>query len=133
MAKVSGRNIKIYEGIGGGAVFVAGARSDSIAINNESIDVTDKGDDGWRTLLNDASVRSVDLTVSGLVSGDSLIAKSLGATNALLSNYEIRIQGIGTASGSFHFSSISVDGPHDGAGEFSATLASSGQITWTAA
>lgn len=57
MAKVAGRKVKIYQGTGGGAVLVAGARSDSITINNEPIDVTDKGDDGWRTLLDDASVR----------------------------------------------------------------------------
>lgn len=133
MAKVSGRKVKIYEGVGVGAVFVAGARSDSITINNEAIDVTDKGDDGWRTLLNDASVRSVDMTVSGLLSGDSLIAKSLGATNNLLGLYEIRIDGIGTAAGNFHFSNIQVDAPHDDATEFSATIASSGVISWTAA
>ena len=60
MAKVAGRKVKIYKGTGGGAVLVAGARADSITINNEPIDITDKGDDGWRTLLNDASVRSVE-------------------------------------------------------------------------
>jgi len=133
MTKVAGRKVKIKEGTGGSAVLVAGARSDSITINNEPIDVTDKGDDGWRTLLDDASVRSVEMTVSGLVSGDSLIAKALGPTNSLFGEYEIEIQGIGTAAGQFFFSSIDIQAPHDDAAEFTATIMSSGEITWTPA
>lgn len=133
MAKVAGRKIKIYKGTGAGATLVAGARSDSITINNEPIDVTDKGDDGWRTLLNDASVRSVEMSVSGLLSGDTLISAALGATSALFDDYEIRIEGIGTAAGDFFFSNIEISAPHDGAGEFSATIMSSGVITWAAA
>ena len=133
MAKVAGRKVQIKEGTGAQATLVAGARSDSITINNEPIDVTDKGDDGWRTLLNDASVRSVEMSVSGLISGDSLIAKSLGATNNLFGPYEIDIDGIGVASGSFFFSNIEVSAPHDGAAEFSATIMSSGVVSWAAA
>ena len=133
MAKVAGRKVKIYKGTGGGAVLVAGARADSITINNEPIDITDKGDDGWRTLLNDASVRSVEMTVSGLLDGSSLIAASLGVTTALFDDYEIRIEGIGTAAGDFFFASMEITANHDGAAEFSASIQSSGIVTWTAA
>ena len=133
MAKVAGRKVKIYEVDGATSTLVAGARSDSITINNEPIDVTDKGDDGWRTLLADASVRSVEMAVSGLVSGDSLISKSLGATTALHGDYKIEIDGIGEAAGEFFFSNIEISAPHDGAAEFSATIQSSGEITWTPA
>lgn len=131
MAKVAGRNVRIYEGTGSGRTLVAGARADSIAINNEAIDITDKGDEGWRTYLNDASVRSVDMTVTGMLDGDSLLNAAFGDTTALINPYEIEITGIGTASGDFHFSNITVEAPHDGASEFSATIASSGEITWT--
>lgn len=133
MPKVAGRKIKIYKGSGPSAVLVAGARSDSITINNEPIDVTDKGSDGWRELLNDASVRSVEMSVSGLIANGQLIGASLGATTALFDDYEIRIEGIGTAAGSFFFSNIEISAPHDGAGEFSATIMSSGVISWTLA
>lgn len=133
MPAVAGRKVKIYEGTGPGATLIAGARSDSITINNEAIDVTDKGDDGWRTLLNDASVRSVEMTVSGLLKGTSLLAKALGATTNLLGDYEIRVEGMGTYSGEFHFSSLEITAPHDDAAEFSATIASSGEIVWTPA
>jgi len=133
MAKVAGRKVKIYEGTGGAAVLVAGARSDSISINNESIDVTDKRDDGWRTLLADASVRSVEMSVEGMLSGDSLIAKSLGATDDLFGAYEIRIEGIGTCAGDFFMSSFEIGAPHDDATTFTATIQSSGPVTFTAA
>lgn len=133
MPKVAGRKIKIYKGSGPSAVLVAGARSDSITINNEPIDVTDKGSDGWRELLNDASVRSVEMSVEGMISNASLISAALGATSALFDDYEIRIEGIGTAAGSFFFSNIEISAPYDGAGEFSATIMSSGVITWTPA
>ncbi|WP_395543276.1 phage tail tube protein [Neotabrizicola sp. sgz301269] len=131
MAAVAGRKVKIYEGTGVGATLVAGARSDSITINNEAIDITDKGDDGWRVFLNDASVRSVEMSVSGIIKGTSLIGKALGVTTDLLGDYEIRIDGMGTAAGQFHFSSLEITAPHDDATEFSATIASSGEITWT--
>lgn len=131
MPAVAGRKVKIYEGTGPGATLVAGARSDSITINNEAIDITDKGDEGWRTFLNDASVRSVEMSVAGILKGPSLLSKALGETTNLLGDYEIRIAGMGTASGEFHFSSLELGAPHDDATEFTATIASSGEITWT--
>jgi TP901-1 family phage major tail protein len=132
MTAVAGRKVKIYEGTGVGATLVAGARADKISINNEAIDITDKGDDGWRTFLNDASVRSVEMSVDGILKGDSLLAKALGVTTDLIDPYEIRIDGVGTVSGNFHFSSFEINGPHDDATEFSATIVSSGEITFTA-
>jgi predicted secreted protein len=133
MAKVAGRKVRIYSGSGAGRVPVAGGRSDSISINNEAIDITDKVADGWRTLLNDASVRSVDITVEGLVDGAGLIGTSLGATTALLGAYELEVEGIGLIAGQFHFSSYEIEGPHDDAATYSMSLQSSGAITWTPA
>ena len=133
MAKLAGRKVRIYQGDVASGTLVAGARSDSININNEAIDVTDKGDDGWRTLLNDVSVRSVDMSVEGLLDGDELLSASLGATTALLSGYEIDIDGIGVCAGNFHFSSFEIGAPHDDAATFTASIQSSGPITFTAA
>jgi TP901-1 family phage major tail protein len=133
MTKVAGRKVRIKQGTGGSAVLIAGGRSDSITINNEAIDITDKGDDGWRTLLDEASVRSVDGSVAGLVSNDSLIAQSVGPTSSLLGEYEIEVQGVGVFSGQFWFSNIDLQAPHDDAFEFTASFASSGEITWTPA
>ena len=134
MVAVAGRKIRIYLGetVAGGTL-VAGARSDSITINNEAIDITDKGDDGWRVFLNDASVRTVEMSVEGILKGDTLVSKALGVTTNLLDDYIIDIDGIGTVAGEFHFSSMEIGAPHDDAATFSATIASSGEITFTAA
>jgi len=132
MTKVAGRKVRIYEGTGMSRTLVAGARSDSITINNGAIDITDKGDDGWRTLLNDASVRSVDMSVEGLLDGQSLLSASLGDTTDLIGDYEIDVVGIGLVTGEFHFSSMQIGTPYDDAATFSATIASSGEITFTA-
>ena len=134
MVAVAGRKIRIYLGetVMGGTL-VAGARSDSITINNEAIDITDKGDDGWRTFLNDASVRTVEMSVEGVLKGDTLLSKSLGVSTDLLDDYIIDIDGIGTVSGEFHFSSFEIGAPHDDAATFTASIASSGPIAFAAA
>jgi predicted secreted protein len=131
MAKVAGRKVRIYQGSGTGRVVVAGARADSISINNEPIDITDKAADGDRTMLDDVSVRSVDMTVEGLLDGDSLLAAALGSKTGLIDAYEIEIDGIGTVSGDFHFSSMEIGAPHDDATTFTATIASSGPTVFT--
>jgi predicted secreted protein len=133
MTKLAGRKIEIYKGTGISRARVAGARADSINFNNGAIDITDKASDGWQTLLNDASVRSVGMTVEGLLDGPSLIAAALGDTTDLIDDYEIDIDGIGIVSGEFHFSSLQTGAPHDDAATFTATIASSGEITFTAA
>ena len=133
MAKLAGRKIRIYEGDVATGTLVAGARADSITINNEAIDVTDKESDGWRTLLNDASVRTVDMSVEGLLDGDSLLSAALGVTTALVGLYTIDIDGIGTCAGQFHFSSFEIGAPHDDAATFTASIQSAGVIAFTAA
>ncbi|MGB1388628.1 MAG: phage tail tube protein [Paracoccaceae bacterium] len=132
MSKVAGRKIRIYQGAGGSRTLVAGARSDSISINNEAIDVTDKSSDGWRILLDDASVRSVDMSVEGILDGDSLLSAALGNTTDLLGLYTIDIFGIGICEGDFHFSSFEIGAPHDDAATFTANIQSAGPIRFTA-
>lgn len=132
MTAVAGRKVRIYRGTGESAVLFAGARSDSFTINNEPIDITDKGDDGWRTLLDDASVRSVEMSVEGVLKGASLIDGALGPTNDLFDDFEIRVTGVGTMAGEFFISNIELGAPHDGETTFSATILSSGVIAWTA-
>ena len=134
MAKLAGRKVRIYVGTTVAlGTLVAGARTESVTINNEPIDITDKDDDGIRTLLDDVSVRSVEMSVEGLLDGSTLIAKSLGTTTSMIDDYIMDIDGVGTVAGKFHLSSFEVGGPHEDAATFSASFASSGAITFTAA
>lgn len=129
MAATSGRNIRIRRG----ATPIAGARSDSITINAEPIDITDKDDAGWRTLLADVGVRSLEGSISGVTTDATLIAVIMGTAANLLSNHTILITGIGTFSGDFFLSNVTLTGEQADAVTFEATVQSSGTITWTAA
>lgn len=134
MAKLAGRKVNLYKGTGGTAVLVAGGREHGLTINNEAIDVTDKDSSGWRTLLADPATRSVDVSFSGLMDGATYISLALGtSTSALLDDYELRIDGVGTVAGDWHLSTVELGSPHDDAVELNMTLMSSGAISFTAA
>ena len=131
MAKIAGRKVNLYKGTGVSAVLVAGGREHGIKINNEPIDITDKQSAGWRELLADVGVRSVDIDFGGMWDSAALISAALATNTAtLLSGYEVRIEGLGTLSGNFYFSSLELGSPHDDATEVSGSLMSSGAVTW---
>ena len=129
MAALAGRKVRISTG---GTDF-AGARVDSMSINREHIDVTDKGDSGVRTLLNEIGTHSVELTCSGIIKGDVLLDWAADPTD-VLKTLLFDIDTIGSLSGSFGLSSFNVGG-NDGAegATFEASFASAGAVTYTAA
>jgi len=129
MAAASGRNVYISRG----ATRITGATADTITFNAGEIDITDKQDAAARTLLADVSVRSVDLSITGVLKDATYLAIMLGTASSILAEYTVTITGIGTAVGDFHMSSFEVTGEKEGAIEYSATLASSGAIVWTGA
>jgi predicted secreted protein len=131
MPKIAGRKVNLYKGTGVVAVLVAGGREHGIKINNEPIDTTDKQSSGWREMLADVSVRSVDIDFSGLWDSATLVQSALATNTAtLLSAYEVRVEGLGTLSGNFFFNGLEVGSPHDDGTEVSGTLMSSGAVTW---
>lgn len=131
MAKVSGRKVILWDVTAN--AMVAGGREHGVTINGELLDITDKGSSGWRELMADVGVRSVDISVSGLLDGDEIIDKALGPTTALLDDYEVRIEGLGTFAGTFALESPELSTPHDAPAEQNFTLKSSGVVAWTAA
>lgn len=135
MAAIAGRDVRIRYDSGGGAAVIAGARADNLTLNSSMIDITDKDDDGIRTLLDDIGVFSVSMTVSGLLVGTTLIdLAKVTAAGSQLHDFEILASGIGDFSGSFKIVSFEMGGEDgENAATFSATLESSGAVTWTAA
>lgn len=127
----AGRLVRIYQGDVATGTLIAGARADSITINNEPIDITDKGDGGWRTFLDVPSVRSVDMSVTGLLDTSTLPDAALAASASLTGTYTIDIDDMGEATGTFYFGNLEITANHDGAAEFSASIQSSGAVTWT--
>ena len=127
MAAVSGRKLRIKKG----GVAVAGARTDNLTINNEPIDITDKDDAGWRTMLADVGVRSIDAEVEGVLADSTLIAIAVGTASSLLAAYTLEIDGIGDFSGNFYLASFAITGEQADTVTFTASIQSSGTITFT--
>ena len=127
MAAISGRKVRIKRG----STAIAGARADSFTINNEPIDITEKDDAGWRKYLADAGVRSIDCEVEGILEDSTFLALAVGTASSLLEAYTIEVDGIGDFTGNFYLASFAVTGEQADATTFTATIQSSGTITFT--
>jgi predicted secreted protein len=121
---ISGRKIRISRD---GAA-VVGARSDTLTISMEPVDVTDKDSNGWRTLLGDVSTRSLDAEVSGVIKDATLIGQAMAANNLIIDAGEVEIDGIATFTGDWFISNVSVTGEQADAVLFTGTLQGAGII-----
>lgn len=127
MAK-SGRAVRISRS----GVNIVGARTDSLTVNNEPLDITDKDDAGWRTLLADTGLRSVSCEVEGVLKVDTLLVDGVGdATTALLKECVVTISGIGTLTGDFMLQNIQLGAEQADVVTFTATLESGESMTAT--
>jgi TP901-1 family phage major tail protein len=112
------------------SVTLVGVRTKSYTITNDYVDVTTDDDDGWRTLLADPGLRSIEVSVSGISSDQVLIAEVMQA-NITGETLDIELPTTtGSLSGLFLCSSFEQSGEHDGAVEFSATFMSNGVVTY---
>lgn len=126
---ISGRLLRISRG----GTPLVGARTDSVTINNEPIDITDKDDAGWRTMLADVGVRSVSCEVEGVLKNADLLGVSVGTASALLEGCTAEIDGIATFTGNFFLQSIALGAEQADAVTFTATMESAGPVTATLA
>lgn len=115
------------------SVQIAGARSDAVTISAEPVDITDKDDDGWRTLLADVSLRSVTASISGVMKADTLASVSVGTGSALLEACDLEIDGVYTMTGDFHLSNLTITGEQADAVLFEAEMQGSGTFVQTVA
>lgn len=84
MAAQKGRLMVLKIGDGAGSETfstIGGLRSNSITINNEEVDITNKDSAGWKELLENAGVKSVALSASGVFKDDTAI--NLANTNMI--------------------------------------------------
>lgn len=132
MAALVGRNVTFTPQ--GSGVTVTGARTKTVSISNDGIDITSDDDSGWQTFLeSDPAQRAVNMTVEGVTKDDQLIALAMAGGANLVASYDLEFEGLGTFSGDFYFGSIELGAPYNDAVTFSATIQSSGEITWTPA
>lgn len=134
MAIESGRNLLLKSGSGASAVTIGDMMSHTFTINNEIVDITDKGDSGFRTLLANAGLKSMTVAGNGNFSDDTglttLRTASLGAT---IDTYTLCLESGGDVIvGNFQVTSFEITGEHNNQTTFSVTLESSGSYTFTA-
>lgn len=128
MAAFVGRTVVVE--VGGNAI--AGARTKSFTIGNEAVDITSDDDNGFRTVLDTAGTKTLDMTIEGVTKDGALIALASGSSG-LIEGVEITFPGVGSIAGDFFVASVEVGATYNEATTFSASLQSSGAYTYTAA
>lgn len=125
---ISGRSVRISRN----GSNIVGARADSVTINNEPLDITDKDNLGWRTMLADVGLRSVSCEIEGVLKDTVLLSDSVGtATTALLKECVVTISGIGTLTGDFMLQGLQIGAEQADVVTFTATLESGENMTAT--
>jgi len=112
---------------------VAAARSNSMTINGESVDITSKSSNGWRELLEGAGITSMSMSVSGVVKEGNEALLEAAALASTIGNYQLKRGNGDTFTGPFQVTSYENAGEHNGEVTFSATLESAGVIVFEGA
>jgi len=137
MSKYKGRELRIKVRTSTGPdVFtvIGGIRTESMTINSETVDVTDKDGNGWRELLEGAGITSMSLKGSGVVSDNAVFTDHIMAAVMANTHVVLKIEsGLGDVwQGTFAVPSAERAGEYNKEETFSITLESAGTITYTA-
>ena len=127
----SGRDILFYVGDGTDGARIC-ARSKTLTIGSESIDITQDCDGAFRRLMDEPASRFLDMAVEGVLTQDDWLLQALDTSSSVfLDKYTMVISGVGSITGDFFISNYELGAPHDDAVTFSATVQSSGEWTFT--
>jgi predicted secreted protein len=118
---------------GNGYRTISALKTNSLSLNNEQVDVTDKDDGQWRELLGGCGLSSMELSGSGSFT-------NANSHKAMMADYLARyvglfrcISGAGdTFTGNFLCTTLERSGEFNQAEQFTIGLASAGAITYTA-
>jgi len=138
MAAQRGKDILLKIGDGEdpeGFVTVAGLRARTISLNARTIDATDGDSAGrWRELLAGAGVKQASVSGAGVfrdAASDALIREAFFAQAAR--TWRLIVPDFGTLQGPFLVAALEYAGEHEGEATYALTLASAGEITFSAA
>jgi len=127
---ILGRNVVISKTTGQSAPFViAGLKTKTWTINGTPVDVTSDDSTGWRELMDDAGLLSMDLSGEGFLEDDEMIAEIISGTIA--ATYTVSIDGIGDFTGKFALVSVASSAETSTAATQTISLQSAGVITYT--
>lgn len=111
---------------------VGGFRSNSFRVNNETIDITNKGSAGARELI-EGGIQSVSASGSGVFLDDAAFASAeAAARNKTIDNWQVAVPDFGDYEGPFLLTGLEYGGEHNGEVTFSISLESAGAVGFTA-
>ncbi|KQT55270.1 MULTISPECIES: phage major tail protein, TP901-1 family [unclassified Aureimonas] len=134
MAAQKGKDLLLKVDPAGGTAYatVAGLRTRRIALNAETVDVTDAASAGrWRELLGGAGVQRAALSGSGIfkdAASDATLRQLF--FDGKVATYQAAIPDFGTVSGPFQITALEYAGEHNGEVTFEVTLESAGALAF---
>lgn len=136
MAVQSGKDLLVKLDMTGTLQFetIAGLRASRISFNAETVDVTSlESAGGWRELLAGAGVRSASISGSGVFRDASTDARARQIFfDGEVPAFQVVIPDFGVVEGPFQITAIEYAGSHNGEASYEMTMASAGQLTFTA-
>lgn len=136
MAVQSGKDLLIKLDMVGDGSFetIAGLRATRISFNAETVDVTSlQSQGGWRELLAGAGVKTASISGSGVFRDESTDERARQIFfDGEIPDFQVIIPDFGIVEGAFQLSSIEYAGSHNGEATYEMTMASAGQLTFTA-
>jgi TP901-1 family phage major tail protein len=134
MAAQKGKDLLIKIADGVTFVTVAGLRTNQIAFNAETVDVTNAESVGrWRELLAGAGVRRAALTGAGVFkdAGSDALMRQIFFDGDIRA-YQVIVPDFGRIEGPFQVTSLEYRGEHAGEVTFEMGFESAGALTFTA-
>ena len=132
MAAAKGRSFLLKDGTAAAGTVIAASKMSRFAVNNETVDVTTKDSNGFRTLLAGAGNAKITITAQGLLDANAqattLINRCLTGS---LDAYGIVFDNGDKMDANWQLTSFEAEGADGDAQSWSFTLESSGTITVT--
>lgn len=134
MTDYTGRAFVLKTGTWSGGTVVAECQAHTLTVGVEAVEITNKSSNAFRTLLEGAGTKSIEISLNGIVSNDASFETFqgyafAGSINAMAMGWADS----DTLEASFLITNFAITGEHNGAQTFSATLQSSGTYTFTGA
>ncbi|MBL6429345.1 MULTISPECIES: phage major tail protein, TP901-1 family [Maritimibacter] len=113
---------------------LAGLRATRISLNAESVDVTSlESQGGWRELLGGAGVKSASIAGSGIFKDDATDARARQIFfDGEVPDFQVIVPDFGILQGAFMITGIEYAGSHNGEATFEMSMASAGELSFTA-
>lgn len=136
MAVQNGKDLLIKVDLTGDGQFqtIAGLRATRLSFNAEAVDVTSlESTGGWRELAAGAGVKSASISGSGVFRDASTDARARQIFfDAEMPDFQVVVPDFGVVEGAFQITALEYAGSHNGEATYEVTLASAGELTFTA-